>query len=417
MLKSQTKSIVLSIAAITSLFLVGCGSSGSSETSTTAITGQLIDSYVQGANYNCEDGTSAKTDLNGEFSCKSFPISFSIGSVKLGEITQLALDKHVFPQDLVGVDRKDIDNPQAIAIAQLLQSLDSDNNPENGITLDADVISKMPQTDDFKEEDLDVYLEYAEVSTVEINKAKEHLQGSMDSLKTITDSILPVNITDSLTSVKYTLTEEVKNELAYMGNEERLAFDVYNKLYESFPSLKQLEIIPKNSEIKHIEAVRALIAKYEIDGRTLSVVDAENELLTPDAKVEDVAGIYDIQAIQDLYDMLIAQGEQSEVDALQVGCIIEVVDINDLDKFLQNTIETTQAQDVIEVFEFLREGSYSHYWAFDEGLKNLSITDGCCSLGDEYCKTEEEYPKADHGTGDNSTTTGMQGNGQQHGRN
>jgi len=44
--------------------------------------------------------------------------------------------------------------------------------------------------------------------------------------------------------------------------------------------------------------------------------------------------------------------------------------------------------DVVNAFEFLRYGSYSHYWAFDSGLKNMGVTDGCCILGDEYCHPE-----------------------------
>lgn len=49
------------------------------------------------------------------------------------------------------------------------------------------------------------------------------------------------------------------------------------------------------------------------------------------------------------------------------------------------------------MFEFLRDGSYSQYWAFDDGLKKN---------GDEYCKTEEEYPKVAHGNDENTTVQG-----------
>jgi hypothetical protein len=33
----------------------------------------------------------------------------------------------------------------------------------------------------------------------------------------------------------------------------------------------------------------------------------------------------------------------------------------------------------------------NNYWAFDSGLINIGISEGCCSLGDEYC--QPEYPK------------------------
>jgi len=47
------------------------------------------------------------------------------------------------------------------------------------------------------------------------------------------------------------------------------------------------------------------------------------------------------------------------------------------------------------VFDFLKEGSYKHYWSFDNGLKSIGVADGCCSLGVingvNYC--HNEYPQ------------------------
>ncbi len=106
------------------------------------------------------------------------------------------------------------------------------------------------------------------------------------------------------------------------------------------------------------------------------------------------AGVYDIKAIQDLYDQLYAKGIKSKQDALEVGCIVEVTDVNDLDIRI-DTAKNAGAEDIEIVLEYLRDGSYNHYWAFDKGLKNLGITDGCCSLGTidgvDYCK--RDYPK------------------------
>jgi hypothetical protein len=101
-------------------------------------------------------------------------------------------------------------------------------------------------------------------------------------------------------------------------------------------------------------------------------------------------GVYPVEAIQELYDMLYDKGRQSEKDALEVGCMVEVVDIDDLDKYI-GYAEASEAADVLDVFNFLRNGSYTHYWAFDSGLVNMGIVDGCCSLGTEWC--HPEYPK------------------------
>ena len=226
------------------------------------------------------------------------------------------------------------------------------------------------------------------------------LSGCGDAVETMNNAMetqtLPTEVTTALSETTLSpLSENLKNDLAFMGNEERLAYDVYNKLYESYPELKQLQNIPQKSEIKHIEAVKGLIAKYEIDGKTLSVTDVEGTTLSPDADLAMVAGKYDIQEIQDLYDMLIEKGESSASDALEVGCMVEVVDVDDLDRIIA---ESGDAPDALAVFNFLRDGSYNHYWAFDKGLKNLGVTEGCCSLGEAYCKTEVEYPQEEKGT-------------------
>ena len=48
------------------------------------------------------------------------------------------------------------------------------------------------------------------------------------------------------------LSEELVNTLSYMGNEERLAYDVYNRLYQEW-GIKTFTNIANKSEIKHIQ--------------------------------------------------------------------------------------------------------------------------------------------------------------------
>ncbi len=109
------------------------------------------------------------------------------------------------------------------------------------------------------------------------------------------------------------------------------------------------------------------------------------------ADIEDMpAGQYSVSEIQTLYNELIAKGIQSKQDALEVGCMIEVVDINDLANDIA-IAKDSNASDVVSAFEFLRDGSYKHYWAFDKGLKNMGIADGCCSFDNAYCHTEYPY--------------------------
>ena len=206
---------------------------------------------------------------------------------------------------------------------------------------------------------------------------------------------LPSEVQAAIDAPTSTLSQELANTLSYMGNEERLAYDVYNYLYAQFGT-KQFTNIATKSEYKHITAVQELVRKYKLDD-TIAFTNVDLPSLgyinTPIESMQ--AGSYDISAIQALYDDLTAQGSSSEVDALKVGCIIEVVDVTDLDRDIA-IAESENATDIVTVFNFLRDGSYNHYWAFDKGLKNNGVNDGCCTWS-ELC--HPEYPQNDNGNG------------------
>ena len=187
-----------------------------------------------------------------------------------------------------------------------------------------------------------------------------------------------------------------------MGNEERLAYDVYLTLYDfhltnSAMEIKQLTNIATNSESRHISIVQSIVQRYDLGSSDLSNVTTAvaDNTVTLEAMP---SGDYDIPAIQDLYDALYAKGTQSKEDALMVGCMVEVTDINDLDTYI--TLATdSNATDVLEAFEVLREGSYTHYWAFDKGLKNLGVAEGCYVAGDSLLGEDKNgiYPQTEHG--------------------
>jgi hypothetical protein len=177
------------------------------------------------------------------------------------------------------------------------------------------------------------------------------------------------------------LSLEVKKSLAYMGNEERLAYDLYNQFFEEFPDAIQFKNIATKSEIKHIQAVQELVQRYEIIGTELS--DSNFTTLNyQNTNIEQMQpGVYGVLSVQQLYNTLYAEGISDKISALKIGCKVEVVDIEDLNKYLIEA-RNIEATDVISTFEFLQKGSYKHYWSFDEALKNLNITNGC-NLGVE----------------------------------
>jgi len=396
MKKKITSSLLLISLLSTSSLLTGCGSTTSDENLVTgSVTGQLVDSYIENVDYICGDGASEVTDSNGTFHCESLPVAFSIAGLKLGQINTLSSDMQVFPQDLLGVAREDTNNSNVLAMARFLQSCDEDNDRKNGIKIRSQIKENLHNEVEFNAADIDTYATDANISLVNEAETLAHLEETTRLVNSICDvQRLPDELREALLTPANTLTQEVKNTLAYMGNEERLAYDVYNYLYLAHlqvgEEVKQLNNIATKSEITHIQTVQLLVQKYisNVSDFTNVTLDNLDNMYTT---IEDMpAGNYDIQAIQDLYNSLIAKGVQSKQDALEVGCMIEVVDINDLDEDIV-LAENSNASDVVTAFKFLRDGSYKHYWAFDKGLQNMGISQGCCSLGDAYCHTE--YPK------------------------
>lgn len=182
------------------------------------------------------------------------------------------------------------------------------------------------------------------------------------------------------------LDQELKDKITYMYNEERLAYDVYLKISEIQP-VQQLFNIATNSETEHINSVNTLAIKYDLN------ITIYPETTEPYNIGNYEMGTYSVPAIQDLYNQLYLKGIQSKKDALEVGCIVEVTDINDLDEYIDIAVGSSAPSDIINTFISLRNGSYNHYWTFNDALLNLGVVEGCCILGVEYCKTEADYPR------------------------
>lgn len=101
-------------------------------------TAVFLDSVVGGLDYRCNDYTGV-TNAKGEFlfddgdTCE-----FALGNQRLGEVTLKAGNSLVTPYTLAGDDKE-----KAIRIAALLQTLDRDSKPENGITLDKAQVAQL----------------------------------------------------------------------------------------------------------------------------------------------------------------------------------------------------------------------------------------------------------------------------------
>ncbi|WP_456472810.1 DUF2202 domain-containing protein [Methanocaldococcus sp.] len=165
----------------------------------------------------------------------------------------------------------------------------------------------------------------------------------------INDSLLYKEI---MSIPKGNLTEEEKRGLIMMREEEKLARDVYKALYDKWklPIFANIE----RAEQTHINAVLILMKKYGI----------------PDVEKEDVYGKFALKEYQDLYNKLVSEGNKSIIDALKVGCLIEDMDIKDL----QTWINKTNKSDIKLVYENLMKGSRNHMRAFYKQLKKYGGT-------------------------------------------
>jgi hypothetical protein len=136
-MKMVYRELALSMAAASVLMLTACGGGSSSSTSPTAVdyNGKFLDSAVGGVSYVCstKSGTTAADGSFGTCPAGS-TVTFSIDGLTLGS-SAVTDDNIFFVTDIVGVARTDIGNEEVLKIAVLLQSLDSDGDVSNGISI------------------------------------------------------------------------------------------------------------------------------------------------------------------------------------------------------------------------------------------------------------------------------------------
>lgn len=138
------------------------------------------------------------------------------------------------------------------------------------------------------------------------------------------------------------LTVKETEELLLLREEEKLARDVYLKLFEkwNFPVFQNIAA----SEQRHMDSLKFLLERFG--------------LADPSANLE--VGVFHNAKFSALFTDLIARGERSLVEAFRVGATIEDLDIYDLNRLLT---ETDHA-DLKFVYGNLRNGSCNHLLAF-----------------------------------------------------
>ena len=147
------------------------------------------------------------------------------------------------------------------------------------------------------------------------------------------------------------LTEVEIADLLYMREEEKLARDVYLTFFDKYKSLVFNNIY--KSEQVHMDAILNLIKGYGLED------PAKSEI-----------GKFTNSDLQSLFDELILKGEVSLVEALKVGVDIEILDIDDLLK----AINETDKVNIKQVYTNLFKASETHLKSFTFNLQRLGVT-------------------------------------------
>jgi len=146
-------------------------------------------------------------------------------------------------------------------------------------------------------------------------------------------------------SQKGSLSEKVTNDMKFMVEEEKVARDAYEYLGETW-NLRIFNNI-KQSEQRHMEMMESLLEKNKIA-----------------YEISDERGVFYNKDLQKMYNDLIEKGSKSRRDALEVGKLIEVTDIKDLEEAIKNTSD----EYIKQVYSNLLRASQNHLKAFNRQL-------------------------------------------------
>ena len=154
----------------------------------------------------------------------------------------------------------------------------------------------------------------------------------------------------SVPVVTQPITAAETEALVFMREEEKLARDVYQVLGRKW-NVRTFSSIME-SEQRHTDAIKVLLDRYGL----------------PDPSAGLGAGQFANTELQALYDALVADGLVSLRAAAQVGKLIEVTDIADIDTRLA---QVPAGSDIAVVYGNLRLGSESHLAAFTTLLQRV----------------------------------------------
>ncbi|MCB9224971.1 MAG: DUF2202 domain-containing protein [Crocinitomicaceae bacterium] len=147
------------------------------------------------------------------------------------------------------------------------------------------------------------------------------------------------------------LSDEEKQDLMFLREEEKLARDVYLHSFDEY-GVNIFKNIA-NSEQSHMDEMLSVITYFGL------VDPAHSE-----------RGVFNDPELQELYNQLVTQSDISLVEAYKVGATIEDLDINDLN----NCESRTSVSTILDAYEFLECGSRNHLRQYYGKLQEQGVS-------------------------------------------
>jgi hypothetical protein len=164
------------------------------------------------------------------------------------------------------------------------------------------------------------------------------------------EGIMTLTTEKTMASATVAVSSREKEGMLFIWEEEKAARDLYTSLYEKNNLSIFLDLA--RSEQSHMDQAKAIIDGYG---------------LTIPGKGEQ--GAFQNQSLQKTHDDLLAEGLQSDQDALNAAATFEEISIMDLER----EISATQAEDIRVVYQGLLAGSKKHLRSYVADLTDKGI--------------------------------------------
>jgi hypothetical protein len=175
------------------LLIGGCGGGSGGSSEEEVLTGRFLDSACAGLSYYTQS-RSGVTNANGEFTyLAGETVVFGLGDLEFPAVTAAHI---LTPLELAGVE--DINDTGVVNMARLLQSLDQDCDPDNGISISGEaLLAATGMSIDFEDPDFDSKVanlvanagqqNSACTTLIDADQAIAHLQNTLNELNNQTE--------------------------------------------------------------------------------------------------------------------------------------------------------------------------------------------------------------------------------------